>query len=108
MRVFKFGGASVKNATAVKNVAAILKRYPDEDIVMVLSAMGKTTNGLEKVVKSYFFNDGQAELHLNIIKEYHYALAEELFAERKELVFNALKELFSNLENYINEPHGDY
>jgi len=107
MRVFKFGGASVKNATAVKNVAAILKRYPDEDIVMVLSAMGKTTNGLEKVVKSYFFNDGQAELHLNIIKEYHYALAEELFAERKELVFNALKELFSNLENYINEPHGD-
>ncbi|NWJ49473.1 MAG: aspartate kinase [Bacteroidetes bacterium] len=107
MRVFKFGGASVKNAVAVKNVAAILKRYPDEDIVMVLSAMGKTTNGLEKVVKSYFFKDGQAELHLNIIKEYHYTLVEELFAERKELVFNALKELFLNLENYINEPHGD-
>ncbi len=107
MRVFKFGGASVKNAAAVRNVADILKRYPDEDLVMVLSAMGKTTNGLEKVVKSYFFEDGQTELHLNTIKEYHYTLTEELFKEKDHPVYNALKDLFTNLEQYISKPHGD-
>jgi aspartate kinase len=107
MRVFKFGGASVKNATAVKNVADILKKYPDEDLVMVLSAMGKTTNGLEKVVKSYFFEDGQTEFHLDTIKAYHYSLTEELFTDRNQPVYQALKGLFTNLENYISEPHGD-
>ena len=52
MRVFKFGGASVKDAAAVKNVANIIARYNDRPLVVVVSAMAKTTNALEKVVIS--------------------------------------------------------
>ena len=47
MLVFKFGGASVKSAEAVRNIVKILKAYQEEEIVVVVSAMGKTTNALE-------------------------------------------------------------
>ena len=50
MKVFKFGGASLKNAQAIKNVASILKGYIHEELLVVVSAMGKTTNALERIV----------------------------------------------------------
>lgn len=54
MKVFKFGGASVKDAESVKNVAAILKIFPNDELVIVISAMGKTTNALEKLTDSFY------------------------------------------------------
>ena len=54
MKVFKFGGASVKDAQSVKNVANVLERQGFETCLLVVSAMGKTTNALEKVVENYF------------------------------------------------------
>jgi len=107
MRVFKFGGASVKNAAAVRNVAEILKQYPDGKLVMVLSAMGKTTNGLEKVVKSYFFEDGKTFSHFNEIKIYHNGLTEELFPYKGHPVYKALNDLFVSLESYLSKPHSN-
>lgn len=107
MRVFKFGGASVKNAAAVRNVAEILKQYPDGNLVMVLSAMGKTTNGLEKVLKSYFFDDGKINIHLNEIKAYHFTLTEELFPHKDHPVYSALHVLFASLESYLSKPHNN-
>lgn len=70
MKVFKFGGASVKNAKAIKNVASILKRYSQDQLLVVVSAMGKTTNALERIValaqqKKDFSNE------LEDIKSYH-------------------------------------
>ncbi|HNR54483.1 MAG TPA: aspartate kinase, partial [Flavobacteriales bacterium] len=53
MKVFKFGGASVKDAGGVRNVAEVLKHYALDDLVVVVSAMGKTTNALEEVVWAY-------------------------------------------------------
>jgi aspartate kinase len=53
MKVFKFGGASVKDAAGVRNVATVLQAFPDDDLVIVVSAMGKTTNALEQVVWDY-------------------------------------------------------
>ncbi len=50
MKVFKFGGASVKDAEGVRNVADVLRHFPDEEILIVVSAMGKTTNALERIV----------------------------------------------------------
>ncbi len=105
MRVFKFGGASVKNAASVRNVAEILKQFPDGDLVMVLSAMGKTTNGLEKVVKSYFFEDGNTSDHLLEVSKYHYALTDELFPAKEHPVYTALNDLFCALESYLSQPH---
>ena len=55
MKVFKFGGASVKDAAAVKNVALILKRYSQDNLLVVVSAMGKMTNAHEKLLNSYFY-----------------------------------------------------
>ena len=56
MKVFKFGGASVKNAEGVKNIATILLQQNANNIVVVVSAMGKTTNAFEKVLTEYFNN----------------------------------------------------
>ena len=54
MRIFKFGGASVKDAEGIKNVAEVLKTTGYDDVLIVISAMGKTTNALEAVIKNYF------------------------------------------------------
>ncbi len=77
MKVFKFGGASVKNAQAIKNVASILKRYSQDQLLVVVSAMGKTTNALERIVtlaqqKKDFNNE------LEDIKSYHHQALENL------------------------------
>ena len=68
MQVFKFGGASVKDSNAVKNVAAILKRYEGKQLVVVVSAMGKITNALERLVDAYFYKKENSETVLEEIK----------------------------------------
>ena len=71
MRVFKFGGASVKDAASVRNVAEVLKLYEGEDIAIVISAMGKTTNALERVAASYFNKDDDTGMLLDEIGRAH-------------------------------------
>lgn len=93
MKVFKFGGASVKDAHGVRNVSNILKIYSGEKILIIISAMGKTTNALETVVKAY--TDGQIEQALrlfNEIKNHHNEMAKEL-----------LSDYFDNCHSYLND-----
>ena len=59
MKVFKFGGASVKDSVGVRNILSVLKHTGFNNTLIVVSAMGKTTNALEKVVQSYFENKEQ-------------------------------------------------
>lgn len=105
MRVFKFGGASVKDADAIRNVAAILEEYKNEKLVVVISAMGKTTNGLEAVTNAYYDQTGEATALFEAIKDELLATAEELF----EVVPEALKEdlagIFTKIEGRINKHH---
>ncbi len=54
MKVFKFGGASVKDAESVKNVAQILQSEGTENTIVVVSAMGKITNAFEAVIDAYY------------------------------------------------------
>ena len=61
IKVFKFGGASIKDAAAIKNVANILNKHQGQNLVIVVSATGKTTNALEKVVESHQKQDGKAQ-----------------------------------------------
>ena len=71
MKVFKFGGASVKDAESVRNIASILNKYSD-NLVVVISAMGKTTNALERVLHAYIGGDRELALtELRSIHEYH-------------------------------------
>lgn len=83
MKVFKFGGASVKDASAVKNVAKILDLFKNEKLVIVISAMGKTTNALEDVMKSYWASDGKADELVDGIHAYHMKIIEDLFGTEK-------------------------
>ena len=72
MKVFKFGGASVSSTERIQQVAHILKSYQGEELLNVISAMGKTTNELEKVVEAFYDNQKEEELLLfDAIKQAH-------------------------------------
>ena len=102
MQVFKFGGASVKDAEAVKNVAEILKKYAAKETIVVVSAMGKTTNGLEELVNSFFYKRGDSESVLKKIKDYHFGILSELFPEKKHPVYDEIENSFVEI-NWIIE-----
>lgn len=109
MKVFKFGGASVNNAAAVKNVAEILKTYPEEDLVVVISAMGKTTNALERLAEDFFYRKGKSESLLEEIKEYHFSILHELFSNEKHEVYQEIHNLFVEIEWQLeDEPIGTF
>ncbi len=83
MKVFKFGGASIFNADRIRNLLAIFKLYPDEKILVVISAMGKTTNALEKVADTFYKGEKEEALKLfEKIKLEHLSLAKQLFAQQ--------------------------
>lgn len=108
MQVFKFGGASLKDAAGVKNVASILQRFQQESIVVVVSAMGKTTNALEAVVAAHAKQNGEAQELYNAVKEQHYAIMRELFDAGDE-VFNTVNDTFVEGEWVIEEkPSENY
>ena len=102
MQVFKFGGASVKDANAVKNIGKVIQLYND-NLVIVISAMGKTTNGLESVVESYLNKDGKAEEKLNRVKEYHNTILNDLFENKKHPIFNEIHNNFVEIEWEIED-----
>jgi len=108
MRVFKFGGASVKDADAVRNVKDILDLYPHEKIVVIISAMGKTTNALEKVVEAKWNNE-ETEF-LNLIKEveaYHISILENLIGNKKNSIFNSINKVFTELKASFKLPKNE-
>ena len=89
MKVFKFGGASVSTAERVKNVAAIVRRYESEQLLIIVSAMGKTTNALEKVVEAFYAGRKEDALQLfEKVKQDHLTIYNELIpgTERKSIV----------------------
>ena len=108
MKVFKFGGASVKDANAVKNVGEVIKLHKG-NLVVVISAMGKTTNGLEGVVESYLNNDGNAHKNLQLVKDFHTIILNGLFENKNHPIFNEIHNTFVEIEWEIeDEPTREY
>ncbi len=108
IKVFKFGGASIKNADAVKNVTNILKTFSDQRLVIVVSAMGKTTNALEEVVDAHKENTGKAVELLNAIKLQHYQICEALFGPEHE-IYASVNDTFVEVEWVLEDlPHENY
>ncbi len=103
MKVFKFGGASIKDAEAVKNIASILRHYENEKLVVVVSAMGKTTNALEGVVAAYINNTGESSKLLNEVKKYHLHIMKDLFPEGNKELSNAVNNFFVEAEWVLEE-----
>ena len=88
MLVFKFGGASVKDANAVKNVATILQKFKGQKIAVVISAMGKTTNALERLTDAFFYKKEDPQTILEEIKNYHFSIVNELFENKQDPFYN--------------------
>lgn len=102
MKVFKFGGASVKDAAGIKNVASILERFKQDQLVIIVSAMGKTTNALEAVVNAHAKQDGSANNLYDALKEQHYAIMRDLF-DAGDDVFNQVNDTFVEGEWVLEE-----
>ncbi len=101
MRVFKFGGASVKDAAGIRNVYDVLQKVGYEDVLLVVSAMGKTTNALEVVIKDYFDKSSALQSSVQEVKKYHNQILMDLFEDEKNEVFAAVKSQFSDLEYFL-------
>ena len=100
IKVFKFGGASVKDAKGVKNLIKVLQVTGSENKLIVVSAMGKTTNALETVVNDYLLTT-KIPKSLEVVKEYHRNILNDLFPDRKSSVYFKTESLFTELENFL-------
>ena len=108
MLVFKFGGASVKDADGIINLANVVKQYDGQQLLIVVSAMGKTTNALEKLTKAYV--DQTEDMHeiFDGIKQYHFDILHELF-EANDPVFDDVANTFVEIDWAIeDEPQDSY
>jgi aspartate kinase len=104
MKVFKFGGASVSTVERIQNVGSILKTFSGEKLLVVISAMGKTTNALEKVVDAFFNNEKEQALQLfKQIKEDHLQLAATLMKPPGDQPKNQLGDFFTEIEWLLHD-----
>ncbi|MBS9462757.1 aspartate kinase [Flagellimonas sp. 389] len=101
MRIFKFGGASVKDANGVKNIVAVLQQVGHENTLVVISAMGKTTNAMEKVVTSYFEDKKTISSSLQEVIDYHESILADLFKNKNHLVYEKVKLLFEEVKGFL-------
>ncbi len=101
MRIFKFGGASVKDADGVKNVFDVLQKVGHDDVLIVISAMGKTTNALELVIKNYFDKSNEFHASLQEVRKYHNQILLDLFDYEEHDVFFAVNSHFADLEYFL-------
>jgi len=108
MLVYKFGGASVKDARGVTNLAHIVKRNPGEEMLIVVSAMGKTTNALEKLTKAYVNGDNDVHEIFDQIKQFHYDIVNSLFGD-EDSVYVDLNNTFVEIDWMLeDEPHENF
>lgn len=103
--VFKFGGASVKDAAGVKNLHNIVEKYQDQNLFVVISAVGKTTNLLEKVLDAYFYGKEDWNPYFNQLKDNHFAIADGLLDDSSSIK-GKLERILAKLEAKLQSPHG--
>ena len=110
MKVFKFGGASINSFERIQNVGAILKEYQEEKILIVISAMGKVTNALEKVTQAFYNGNKEDALRLfEKIKQNHLALLKYAVTLQWQAATNAMLNFFTEVEWLLHDkPVKDY
>lgn len=108
MRVFKFGGASVKDAPSVRNVYDIISKFNDQPLVVVVSAMGKTTNKFENLVNAHFQKQ-PTDAILEDLRSCHGAIVKELFGDDAQPVLADIDNTLVEVEWALDDPDGlDY
>lgn len=104
MKVFKFGGASVNSVERIKNLAAIVEQYKDDQLVIIISAMGKTTNALEKVVEAFYAGKKEEALQLfEIVKNQHLTTAKYLLVTHYNGCAEQLNDFFTEVEWLLHD-----
>ncbi len=99
-KVFKFGGASLKDATGVKNVASIIGSQPAQNLLVVVSAMGKTTNMLERII-NLFKSGKDYNVGLQELRSYHYDILSVLFVDPTAVIAE-IELHFSDIQNQLS------
>jgi aspartate kinase len=106
INVFKFGGAAVNSAAGIRNVAGLLTKFSTGPLLVVVSAMGKTTNALEELLKHYMKKDPLAVIgSYEKVRDFHFSILEDLFEHKNHVVFGAVDSLFNQLRGYIRKGH---
>ncbi len=100
MKIFKFGGASVKNGQAVKNIVNVLQQEGAKNTLIVISAMGKMTNAFEKIIDSYYKNTPNLEKNIELVKIFHFQIINELFENPNPLIIE-IEQLFRQLSGFL-------
>lgn len=109
MKVFKFGGASVKDADAVRNVGNIIQSHSSDELLIVVSAMGKTTNALEAILNDYWNKNNKASKAVEDLIEFHKDILQALFQDSGATIYTQLNQIFEALQTKINsEPSDNY
>ena len=101
MKVFKFGGASVKDANGIRNLYQVIQKKGGQDAVVVVSAMGKMTNALEAVVEAYFEAPETIATHITQIQAYHFSHIDDLFGAEAKAVKSQVLDLFQELKDFV-------
>ncbi|WP_019670489.1 aspartate kinase [Eudoraea adriatica] len=101
MRVFKFGGASVKDANGVRNLVKVLEETGHQNTFLVVSAMGKMTNAMEVVVKAYFDEQTSLKGALEEVRLYHQTILQELFENKEHSVYKKVNLLFEEVSGFL-------
>ncbi len=111
MRVFKFGGASVKDADGVKNVVKVLQEVGHEKTLVVISAMGKTTNAMEAVVDAYFEDKTKVPSVVQEVITFHNDILSNLFENKNHNIYSKIKKLFDEVQGFLvwnKSPHYNF
>jgi aspartate kinase len=104
MLVFKFGGASVKDAASVRNIPGIISKYRKEELVIIISAMGKITNAMETLARTAFNQEGDLKELLQNIESYHLKIVEELFPDKDHEIYGKIAKLFEDMKVWLHIP----
>jgi len=109
MKIYKFGGASVKNGDGVRNFLEVLQQVGYSETLIVISAMGKMTNAFEKITSSYYNNSNDLSLHLETANIFHKNIIDDLFFNSKKEILVEIELIFDELSNFIeNNTVRDY
>ena len=101
MKVYKFGGASVKDANGVRNLVKVLQKIDSNNVLLVVSAMGKMTNAFEKIVNFYINDKNELDYQIKAVKEFHLNILNELFTDKTNSIFEEINLIWINLSDFL-------
>jgi aspartate kinase len=109
MKVYKFGGASVKDANGVRNLHKVMLQIDNKNVILVVSAMGKMTNAFEKILNSYVNNLNDLKDNIEAVVQFHNTILVDLFKNKSHEIYQNINQLFIGLSGFlIQNKHKDY